>query len=292
MNIKGIDISAWNGNVDMKKIKEAGIKFVMIRASYGNGHEDSRFRNNVRKCNEIGMPWGAYHYSYALNETEAKKEAKAFLKIVKSVKGRSYPLVVDIEDADRYKSKRGMKVKDEIPVIKAFKKVIGDDLMLYCNLSYYNTLKKASPSLIESLDLWLAQWEVKEPSVKCDIWQYTSDGKVNGSSERTDMNECYTDYIGSSKPAAPSTGFQKGQTVTLSANMKVRTGAGKSYRWKKRSELTADGRKHAQAGIYAVLKKGTDVTILAVKVLKNGDIWIRIPSGYICAKEGNKKYVK
>ena len=291
MSIKGIDISAWNGNVDMKKIKADGVKFVMIRASYGNGHEDRQFRNNVKKCNDAGMPWGAYHYSYALNATDAKAEAKAFLKIVKSVTGRSYPLVVDIEDADKYKSKRGMTIKDEIPVIQAFKDVVGDDLMLYCNLSYYNTLHKASPTLISSLDLWLAHWGVNEPGAKCDIWQYSSDGKVNGSSSRTDMDKCYTDYTGASKPAAPSTDIKKGQTVTLTSNMKVRTGAGTSYRWKKRSELTADGKKHSQTGIYAVLKKGTKVTVLTVTV-KGDDIWIRIPSGYVCAKKGSSKYVK
>ena len=291
MSIKGIDISAWNGNVDMKKIKADGVKFVMIRASYGNGHEDSQFRNNVKKCNDAGMPWGAYHYSYALNATEAKAEAKAFLKIVKSVTGRSYPLVVDIEDADKYKSKRGMTIKDEIPVIQAFKDVIGDDLMLYCNLSYYNTLHKASPTLISSLDLWLAHWGVNEPGAKCDIWQYSSDGKVNGSSSRTDMDKCYTDYTGASKPVASSTTIKKGQTVTLTANMKVRTGAGTSYRWKKRSELTADGKKHSQTGIYAVLKKGTKVTVLTVTV-KGNDIWIRRRSGDDCYKKCSRKYVK
>ena len=240
---------------------------------------------------DAGIPWGAYHYSYALNATEAKAEAKAFLKIVKSVTGRSYPLVVDIEDADKYKSKRGMTIKDEIPVIQAFKDVVGDDLMLYCNLSYYNTLHKASPTLISSLDLWLAHWGVNEPGAKCDIWQYSSDGKVNGSSSRTDMDKCYTDYTGASKPVASSTTIKKGQTVTLTANMKVRTGAGTSYRWKKRSELTADGKKHSQTGIYAVLKKGTKVTVLTVTV-KGNDIWIRIPSGYVCAKKGSNKYVK
>ena len=291
MSIKGIDISAWNGNVDMKKIKADGVKFVMIRASYGQGHEDVKFKSNVKKCNDAGLPWGAYHYSYALNAAEAKTEAKAFLKIVKSVTGRSYPLVVDIEDADKYKSKRGMTIKDEIPVIQAFKGVIGDDLMLYCNLSYYNTLHKASPTLINSLDLWLAHWGVNEPGAKCDIWQYSSDGKVNGSSDRTDMDKCYTDYTGASKPVASTTTIKKGQTVTLTANMKVRTGAGTSYRWKKRSELTADGKKHSQTGIYAVLKKGTKVTVLTVTV-KGDDIWIRIPSGYVCAKKGSSKYVK
>lgn len=73
MNGKGIDISAHNDSVDMKKIKAEGIDFVMIRASYGNGHEDTRFRENVKKCNAAGMPWGAYHYSYALSASEAKK---------------------------------------------------------------------------------------------------------------------------------------------------------------------------------------------------------------------------
>lgn len=78
-----------------------------------------------------------------------------------------------------------------------------------------------------------------------------------------------------------------GETYTLQANMKVRTGPGTGYRWKKRSELTADGKKNAQPGTYAVLKKGAKVTILA----KKGN-WVKVPSGWICAKEGKAIYIK
>ena len=88
-----------------------------------------------------------------------------------------------------------------------------------------------------------------------------------------------------------SVSYTVGKDYTLQANMKVRAGAGTSYRWKKRSELTVDGKKHAQSGTYACLVKGTKVTVQ--KVIKAGsDVWIKIPSGYICAKQGKTVYVK
>ena len=89
------------------------------------------------------------------------------------------------------------------------------------------------------------------------------------------------------KTSASSITYKAGATYTLQANMKVRTGAGTNYRWKKRSELTADGQKHAQSGEYAVLKTGTNVTCLAVS---NG--WIKIPSGWVCGKQGGTIYIK
>lgn len=79
-----------------------------------------------------------------------------------------------------------------------------------------------------------------------------------------------------------------GKEYTLQTALKVRTGPGSGYRQKKRSELTADGKKHAKTGVYAVLKKGTKVNVLEVK----GN-WARIPSGWILAKTlSNKMYIK
>lgn len=82
-----------------------------------------------------------------------------------------------------------------------------------------------------------------------------------------------------------------GRSYTLQANMKVRTGAGTRYRWKRRSELTADGRKNSQNTAYAVLRKGTKVTCQAV-VRSGSYVWLKIPSGYVCAGQGNIIYIK
>lgn len=84
-----------------------------------------------------------------------------------------------------------------------------------------------------------------------------------------------------------SSSYKVGSTYTLQNNMKVRTGPGTNYRQKKRSELTANAKKHAQSGTYAVLKKGTRVTVQGV----SGN-WLKIPSGYVCARQGNSVYIK
>jgi murein DD-endopeptidase MepM/ murein hydrolase activator NlpD len=92
---------------------------------------------------------------------------------------------------------------------------------------------------------------------------------------------------------APSggTSYGVGKTYTLQANMKVRTGAGTKYAQKKRSQLTKDGQKNALSGTYAVLKKGTKVTAKIV-IASGSDIWLQIPSGYVCAKQGGTVYIK
>lgn len=84
-----------------------------------------------------------------------------------------------------------------------------------------------------------------------------------------------------------SSSYRVGSTYTLQNNMKVRTGPGTNYRQKKRSELTANAKQHAQSGTYAVLKKGTRVTVQGI----SGN-WLKIPSGYVCARQGNSVYIK
>lgn len=101
----------------------------------------------------------------------------------------------------------------------------------------------------------------------------------------------YNPAVTSSHVSSATASYKEGRIYTLKANLKVRTGAGTSYRWKKRSELTTDGMRHAQSGTYAVLKIGTEITCQQV-IKKGSDIWLKIPSGYICAKKGGTVYIR
>lgn len=90
------------------------------------------------------------------------------------------------------------------------------------------------------------------------------------------------------KPIVPTYSVSKTYTTAVDC-LNVRTGAGTKYSAKKKSQLTKDGQKHANAK--GQLRKGTRVT--AQKVKKVGkEIWIKIPSGWICAWTGSKKYVR
>lgn len=85
--------------------------------------------------------------------------------------------------------------------------------------------------------------------------------------------------------------FIVSQNHTIQVNLKVRDGAGVDKRWKLKSELTNDGKKHAINSENAVLKAGTRITCLEVQK-NNNDIWVRIPSGWIAAVYEGNIYLK
>ena len=86
--------------------------------------------------------------------------------------------------------------------------------------------------------------------------------------------------------------YKVGSVYTLQVNLNVRSGAGTNYAKKMYSSLTADGKKNAvQGNSYAILKKGTRVTCKELKTV-SGDIWMKIPSGWIAAYYNGEKYVK
>ena len=85
--------------------------------------------------------------------------------------------------------------------------------------------------------------------------------------------------------------YEVGKVYTTQVNLKVRADAGIDKKWKKKSELTPDGQKHAKSSANAVLQIGTRVTCKEVKTVGN-DIWIKIPSGWIAGYYQNKEYVK
>lgn len=92
------------------------------------------------------------------------------------------------------------------------------------------------------------------------------------------------DYVFNGKEIINHDSYQTGNYVTL-YNMYVRAGAGTTYRIKKVSELSEDGKRHATStnpNAYAVYKKGTVYT--ARQIINQNGIWALTPSGYVCIK--------
>ena len=69
----GIDISKWNGDIDWKSVKNAGIDFVIIRAGYGTGYVDPYFKQNIESAIENDMLIGVYWFSYAYTSQQDRK---------------------------------------------------------------------------------------------------------------------------------------------------------------------------------------------------------------------------
>lgn len=100
--IRGIDVSKWQGEIDWKKVKAAGIKFAMIRLGYGSSKGDAcgldgYFEKNVKNAIAAGIDIGCYFYSYATSVAAAKKEAAYVINVLQKYKGVfTYPVALDL----------------------------------------------------------------------------------------------------------------------------------------------------------------------------------------------------
>lgn len=294
----GIDVSEHNGSIDWAKVAKK-IDFAILRIGWvGNNSNkmDARFVENYKAAKKAGIKLGAYVYMYSKSTSAAVKGAEWILK---QIKGYDFelPIYCDMEDASISKLS-----KDTLTSItNAFNKVIkkaGYTVGVYANKHWFDT--KLNESLRNNYSTWIAHYTsgTNKYKGKFDMWQNSSRGKIDGINGNVDTNYLYEDVFvkspvasskPSTKPSAPT--FKVGSVYTTQVDLRVRKGAGANYAQKLRSSLTADGRKNARRGIYAVLNKGTRVTVQAVKHVGN-DIWILIPSGWIAAYYRGKVYVK
>ena len=175
----GIDISKHNGDINLEPYRG---QFVIIRAGYGNFTKDEKFTRNVIECKRLGIPFGVYLYSYALNAEEAKAEAHALLKVLEPIKNEiKVGVWFDMEDADGYKRKHGFKFTHEniSAICYEFAKTIED-------AGYYSGIYTSSSWLqyikpeCDRFDKWVASWGTNDGTLQNDtskfgtIHQYTS----------------------------------------------------------------------------------------------------------------------
>lgn len=186
----GIDVSEHQGSIDWEKVK-GKIDFAILRAGYGRYIEqkDSQFERNYSECKRLGIPCGAYWYSYAGSVEEAREEARICLQILKGKKF-DYPVYFDVEEP---KPLNSGKVND---IIVAFGKAIeeaGFFAGLYMSRSPLTTY--VSKNVQGRFTLWIAEYNSKcNYSGDYGMWQKSSGGTIEGIKGYVDLNECYKDY--------------------------------------------------------------------------------------------------
>lgn len=117
------------------------------------------------------------------------------------------------------------------------------------------------------------------------------DGKYGSASKAKLVALHNAKAAGTGNSASKAPAYTVGKIYTTAVdNLRVRKGAGTDYSAKKWQDLTKNAREHAYTS--GELKKGTEVSCLEIKNDSAGNIWMRIPSGWIAAYYKKKKYVQ
>jgi len=190
----GIDVSQWQADIDFNAVRNAGTDFVILRAGYGKyaWQVDSKFVVNYNNAKAAGLPVGAYWYSYAKNEEDARLEAAACMEVLGDRKFE-FPIAYDFEEAFQMKYSKA-KIES---IICAF----CDELEkngYYCSIYSFASAftYNFSQTVKERYDAFVAHYGVSKPAYKgpYGVWQYSSTGRVDGISVNVDRDYAYRNY--------------------------------------------------------------------------------------------------
>ncbi len=191
--LKGIDVSEYQGNIDWKKVKAAGIDFALIRSSIGP-RADLKLVKNAQGCEENGILYGFYHYLKAKTTTAAELEGEAFRDAVAGYNPK-LPVFCDIEEAFQ----TALSAAEQMNLIDAFFGPVKESLScrpgIYSFKANLEKLRAGATARMESYAIWSAQWSSKDGYAgEHDFWQYSQTGKVDGISAAVDLDVGYKDY--------------------------------------------------------------------------------------------------
>ena len=205
MELKGIDVSSWQGKPDWPKVSNSGVKFAILRIHQKSG-VDTSFEHNYKGCKSNGILIGGYKYSYALTPAQAIDEAEDVLSVLGG-RGLDFPVFYDLEWSQQRSLGKQAIENIAVAFLTRIKKA-GYKVGIYCNLDWYNNVLS---DVLKQYDCWIARYPANDngsvqerlrPNVGVG-WQYSSKGKVPGINGNVDMDVFYKDYRDSN---------QKGET--------------------------------------------------------------------------------
>lgn len=191
----GIDVSKWQGDIDFSKLKSAGVEFVIIRIGSSTGINgenfiDSKFIQNIKNANSVGIPVGVYFYSYANSVDRAISDAKWIIENIKDYKVE-LPIAFDWENWGSFNTYE-LSFFGLTNMAKGFMDTVKDagyDAMLYSSKTYLENIWMSV-----DYPVWLAHY-TKNTNYAGDYsyWQICSNGRVDGINGDVDIDIRYID---------------------------------------------------------------------------------------------------
>lgn len=202
-DLKGIDVSNWQGTIDFKKVKSSGIQIVYTKVSEGTDYIDPFFKANYAGAKAQGVKIGFYHFFIPDTQASAIEQANYFVNAISGL-SPDCKLALDFETTNGLDKETLSNLADIF--LKQVKKLTGLDVVLYTYSNFALTNLTTSLSIYP---LWIAQYGVQTPS-PLSIWstwvgfQYSNSGSIAGISGNVDLDYFTSDILLNSKTPIPA----------------------------------------------------------------------------------------
>ncbi len=178
--VRGIDVSAYQGDIDWSVLSKEGIDFAFIKATEGSTFVDRKFEYNITESQKQDIFVGAYHFFSF--ESGGQTQAENFIKTV-THNENMLPPVVDLEFYGKFvdNPKDANEVLPELDVLLSeLEKHYGKKPIIYVTEESYELYLVGK---YEEYDIWIRN-VIFEPNLsdgrKWTFWQYTNRERLNG----------------------------------------------------------------------------------------------------------------
>lgn len=192
--VRGIDISAHNGDVDFAGLRSRGVQFAYIKATEGTDFIDRKFIRNAEGLRREGIPTGAYHFFRF--DTDGELQAWNFIR---AMHGRDFslPPAIDLEEWTNDPSIPTSRVRAQLKALLGVLRDEGYSPMIYTNRDGYQRFVQ---NHLDEYPLWICSFTdpplplhgasraSTADSIPWHIWQYSHRGVIDGISGYTDLN--------------------------------------------------------------------------------------------------------
>ena len=196
MQIKGIDISHWQGDIDFEQVKKSGIDFVIIKAGEWD-HTANKSEENYEAAKAAGLHIGFYWFCDGKTLDEINLEADACIKALEG-KQFDFPIYMDLENGYQYDLGKEF-CSEAVRLFCGKLEKAGYFTGLYTSTSWLDSV--IDSDIKSNYTLWVADWRgYCGYDGEYGMWQYGA-GYVPGINGMTDLNiidfGLETDYPGS-----------------------------------------------------------------------------------------------
>lgn len=180
--IRGIDVSAHNGMMNLDAAAADGIEFIFIKASEGNTFRDENFRINYEKASHAGMKIGAYHFFRF--DCDGVSQG---MNLIKAIGNRTLDLgvAIDVEDAGNPEGVDSLLIARRLETMTTYLNLSGYKVTFYSNRAgYYKYLEDTAPGAC----LWICSFQPNPIDAEWTFWQFNHHGRVAGIRNDVDIN--------------------------------------------------------------------------------------------------------
>lgn len=192
--VRGVDVSSYQGEIDLETLSSQDIQFAFIKATEGSSYVDPYFSTNYQNAQATSLRIGAYHFfSY---DSSGASQAQNFISNVPAIPNM-LPPVVDVEfygDKEKNLPDAAETQAQLDNLLSALENHYGIKPILYATEKSYRLYLA---NRYDSYDIWIRN-VITSPTLSDNrdwtFWQYTNRERLegyNGKEKFIDMNVFY-----------------------------------------------------------------------------------------------------